>query len=95
MMCYFVLFQELKKALFYIVKHPLVPSLLSIPLALQMKSRRGSVDDEDSEDDMSTSSKPFQEILYRLMRHLYRRTAKSSLGTLVLQTPNMVILVAG
>jgi hypothetical protein len=41
------LFQELKEALFYIGDHQFVPSLLSIPQVLQMKNRRGSVDDED------------------------------------------------
>jgi hypothetical protein len=44
-------FQELKEALFYIGDHQLVPSLLSVPRVLQMKNRRGSVDDEDAEVD--------------------------------------------
>ena len=62
------LFQEVREALFYIGDHQLIPSLLSIPLVLQMKNSRGSVDDQEAEDDMSTSSKTFQEILSRLMR---------------------------
>jgi hypothetical protein len=46
-----------------------------------MKSRRGSVDDEDAEDDMSTSSKIFQEILSRLMRQTRTAGFKTSLST--------------
>jgi hypothetical protein len=75
------LFQELKDALFYIGDHQLVPSRLSIPQVLQMKNRRGSVDDEDAEDDMSSSSKTFQEILSRLMRQTRTADFKTSLST--------------
>ena len=75
------LFQELGEALFYIGDHQLIPSLLSIPLVLQMKDSRGSVDDQEAEEDMSTSSKTFQEILSRLMRQARTASFKTSIST--------------
>jgi hypothetical protein len=73
--------QELKETLFYFGDHQLVPSLTSIPQVLQMKNRRGSVDVEDAEDDMSTSSKISQEIISRLMRKTRTAGFKTSLST--------------